>query len=137
MADLSVTAANVALITGLTGSANSGVAIGQGKSVSVDPSDGLAYLYEADSTTAARRVLTGVALTSSAIGQPCVYAAPGAVINPGATVAAGAVYVGSATPGGIAPVADLTSGMYTSILGVGLAANRLQLAIVNSGVAVP
>ena len=39
--------------------------------------------------------------------------------------------------GGIAPAADLTTGHYTSVVGVGITAATLGLAIYNSGVAVP
>lgn len=80
--------------------------------------------------------IAGIALNGGGDGQP-VSIAVGGDIDPGFTVTVGSVYVLSATAGGIAPVADLTTGWRTGILGVGTTASNLKLNIINSGVAVP
>ena len=98
----------------------------------VCPRSGCATI-SASATTAA---LAGIALNGGANGQP-VKVAVGGSLNPGFTVGVGSIYVQSATPGGIAPVADLTTGMYSTIVGMGLTASSLKLLCQNSGVAVP
>jgi hypothetical protein len=80
--------------------------------------------------------LGGIFLNGGVSGQPVKVAVSGS-INPGFTVTVGSIYVLSATPGGIAPAADLTSGWYTSIVGIGITATSLMLLCRNAGVAVP
>jgi hypothetical protein len=58
-------------------------------------------------------------------------------INLGATLTVGQIYVLSATAGGIAPVADLATGHYPSILGVATTASNLLMGILVSNVAKP
>ena len=56
----------------------------------------------------------------------------------GATVTVGSVYaLSGATAGGIAPIADLTSGWFTQIVLVGLTATTAKLTLVSASVAVP
>jgi hypothetical protein len=138
MSDLAITAASVAAGAGASvvdGTANA--AIVHGKSVYLDPDTGKFGLYDANGATAAIRTLFGVALSASAgDGQP-IRVQKGGEINLGATLAVGTVYVGSATPGGIAPIDDLVAGWYTSTLGIAVSTSRLAMQIQNGGVAVP
>lgn len=137
MADLTITAANVVSASGsVRGSGFSNDTIVAGKNIAKDPSDGLYYLADNNSATAARRHTDGVALNAASPGQPVDFHVSGN-LNPGATVVVGTIYVLSATAGGICPAADLASGSYTSILGVGTTASNIACQIQNSGVAVP
>jgi hypothetical protein len=52
----------------------------------------------------------------------------------GATLVVGQVYVLSANAGNIAPVSDLATGWYTTILGIAISTTQLQMGPVNSGI---
>lgn len=137
MADLSITATSVAPGSGsVTIDVTSGATITAGKACYVSSSDGKAYLADTNSATAEVRSLRGVALNAASSGQPVRLQTSGQIAI-GATVTVGTIYVLSATAGGIAPVTDLASGHYTSIVGVGLTSSVIGLNIYNSGVAVP
>jgi hypothetical protein len=51
-------------------------------------------------------------------------------------VVPGAVYVQSDTPGGIMPAADLETGDYVTVLGIGVSATEIDVLIHVGGVAV-
>jgi hypothetical protein len=133
MADLTITAANVtagALATTVTGTA--GATITAGQLVYLDTS---ANTYKlADANAAASSVVAGVALHGAASGQPLTIQTSG-TISIGATVAVGATYSISETAGGIAAIADLGTGTYISIVGVGATTSTIKLGILNSSVA--
>lgn len=80
--------------------------------------------------------VAGIALHASLNGQPIDYLT-GGQLTLNAVLTAGKVYVCSATDaaGAIAPVADLASGWFTSIIGFAVSTTVLQVGIVNSGVA--
>jgi hypothetical protein len=126
MADITVTAANVA--QGANAVLEQGVyggTIAQGQAVYLDAADNRYKLGDANDSalTAATR---GIALTAGVAGQPGVIQ-KGGRINPGGTVVPGTVYVQSATPGGIAPAADLASGHRVTVLGVGVSASEIEM----------
>ena len=135
MADVTVTAANVARVTGSSTFGNdtqidngfAGAAITAGQSVYKD-SAGLYQLTDAN-LSAAAGVAVGIALNSApASGQP-IAVAIGGTLNPGFTVTVGTIYVPSATAGGIAPSADLVTGWRTAIIGLGITSTNLKLVI--------
>lgn len=136
MADVSVTAANVVqasdtqAIDGILGAT-----LTAGETVYLDNSDNKFKAADANasSTTATVR---GILLNGGANGQPCKVAIGGS-INPGFTVTVGTIYVQSANAGKIAPVGDLATGHYVTIVGIGLTASSLMLVMRNAGVAVP
>lgn len=137
MADLSITAANV--VKGSGASVKHGIAaeaLTAGQAIHKLASDGDLYLSDADHATAAKRACSGIALHDAAIGQPIAYQDDGQ-IDIGATVVVGTVYCLSDTAGGICPVADLASGDYVTIIGVGVTATDLGLSLYESEVAVP
>ncbi len=138
MADLTITAANV--LKGANARIETGVAgatITAGQLVYKDASDSNKFKpVDSDSATAAARAVHGVSLNSVSTGHPITVQTEGEVTI-GATVAVGTVYVASDTAGGIMPSADLETGDYTSIIGVGKTSAILSLSIFNSGVAVP
>lgn len=137
MADVSVTAANVAPLSDTQyGEGIAGATITAGQSVYVDASDSnKVKLADANASSAAADT-RGLAMHGALAGQPIKYAS-GGTVQPGFTVTVGSVYVQSATAGGIAPVADLASGHYTKIIGVGQTASILKLILQGAGVAVP
>lgn len=136
MADVSVTAASVVKASDtVTVDGVMGATVTAGQTVYLDANTNTYKPADANASAAAA-TLVGIALNGGASGQP-VKVAIGGTITPGFTVSVGAVYVLSATAGGIAPVADLASGWYTAIVGIGLTSSSLKLLCSNAGVAVP
>lgn len=135
MADLTITAANVASGAGAVKvHGTAGASITAGQAVYLDASDERLKLTDANGASAGMKDVYGVALHAAAAGQPLTVQRGGS-ITIGGTVTAGTIYVASATPGGIAPAADLASGHTVSIIGVATSASVIALAINNSGAA--
>jgi len=135
MADISITAANVIAGSGsrsTTGTAGATVTAGQ--VVYLDSSDNKYKLADCDSATAAVRSPAGIALHASLNGQPLTVLTRGP-ITIGGTIAAGVAYYLSPNAGGICPVADLASGDYPTVLGMGASTTVLTVDIQESGVA--
>lgn len=130
MADISVTAANVLKgSNATTESGTAGATVTAGQSVYKDTGDSNKWkLADSDSTalTAGSGGL-GIALHAAAANQPLLVQLTGD-INMGATLAVGETYVVSNTAGGVAPIADMGTGDYISILGVASTASNLVLA---------
>ncbi len=133
MTDLVVTAANV--LEGASARKQTGVAgatITQGQSVFADTSGQLIGAQK--DVDAASAAAVGIALGAAEAGQPLVYQS-GGEIDVGATLVVGETYVVGAAAGGIAPIADVLSTNFATILGVATAAGVLKLGILQSGVA--
>lgn len=129
MADLSITAGNViGSGTRLAGVAGGTVTAG----MAVQKNSGNEIVAASDDS-AVNAACVGIALNGASDGQPVEYQASG-LINLGATVAVGKVYVVS-TSGGIAPVDDIAGGEYVTVIGVGVTASSFMMGIVKSGVA--
>ena len=120
MADLAITASQVKAGAGaVEGTGVAGATITAGQPVYEDATDGRIKLADANLSLAAAKA-RGVALHAALANQPVRYQKGGKVIvGAGAAPVKGTIYVASATGGGIAPAADLISGMHTTILGVG------------------
>ena len=117
MADLSITAANVAYTSGPVERAyNAGATITAGQAVYLDSATSTWKLAQCDGT-AAEVDAVGIALHAALTGQPLAVAKAGAVINIGATTATNVPYMVSATAGGVAPLADLDAGKRICYLG--------------------
>lgn len=136
MADLSITAANVK-----AGSASTrvqlvqaGEAIDQGEPAYL-ASDGKYYQTDANDT-AIKAQAKGIAITPASTDGYFLLAVDG-LINLGATLAVGQIYVCSATKGGIAPYADLTTNDFVTILGVATTTALLDINLLVSGVQKP
>ena len=129
MADLSQTAANVSL-TDVTGNrvaaVTAGEAITQGMPVYLQSNK----YYKADASTQAAAKCRGIALTPAAADELFVLASPDSTVDVGATLTIGETYVVSGTSGGIAPIADLTTGEFVTILGTATTAGKLPLNII-------
>ncbi|MBA15565.1 MAG: hypothetical protein CMN73_04335 [Sphingomonas sp.] len=136
MADLSITAANVVAGAGATvlHGGKAGATITAGQIVYLDASDRKYKLADADSETAAIRLPSAVALNGASDGQPLSVLTEGPVTI-GAPLTPGTAYYLSATPGGIAPVGDLTTGDYPTVIGIATSASVLDIGIKASGVA--
>lgn len=126
MADISITAGSVLWVSGdIETGYKAGATITAGQALYFDSSTNTWKLCDNDNATAAVRVFAGIALNSASSGQPLHVQVSG-VITIGATVAVGTVYTTSATAGGIAPSSDLSTGEYTSIIGVALTTGTIE-----------
>jgi hypothetical protein len=117
MADLTVTAANVVNTSAVTTQGVAGGTITAGQAVYKRASDGKWLAAQCDGTAEeAGSVDVGIALHAALANQPVVVALDGA-INIGATTSKATLYVVGAAAGGVAPIADLTSGQRITHLG--------------------
>jgi hypothetical protein len=135
MSDISITAANVVASGGATidRSANAGASITAGQVVYKDDTTGTWKLADNNSATAEAKTPEGIALNGAASGQPLAVATAGD-ITIGGTLTAGSPYYLSGTAGGIAPAADLASGMNVCLLGLAKSTTVLTLRIQAPGV---
>lgn len=119
-ADLSITATSVVpSANAIIRNAVAGAVITAGKMVYKSSTDNKLYLADGDSASAGTRDCVGIAVTTAGIGAPCYFVIEDPALVIGATVTNGTIYVLSATAGGIAPAADLTTGWYATIVAVG------------------
>jgi len=134
MADLVQTVANVRMQTNtLRRSETAGEAISAGMPVYRKSSDN--KWYQTIDTSATTALAGGIALTNASTDDLIDIALSGD-LNVGATLTLAEIYVVSAA-GKIAPVGDLTSGDFVTILGVASSTSILELQINASGVAKP
>jgi hypothetical protein len=134
MADLSITAANV----GVTSSSvvelvQVGESVSQGQPAYKKAIDGLYYKADSNASLATAAAL-GVFITAASTNGYALIVKSGSYLA-GATLTVGETYVVSATAGGIAPLSDVTTGWYVTILGVASSTSTLALDIVRSGTA--
>lgn len=129
MADITVTPANVATVSGTVRHGTAGGTITAGMAVRTSSGE----LIAATDTSAANAAVAGIALNGASDGQPVSYQDTG-VIAIGGTVSVGKVYVLSAS-GGIAPVDDIAGTEFITIIGVGITTSQIKLSINASGVA--
>jgi hypothetical protein len=136
MADVSITAANVAGGGGQI--YKTSVSVTAGQVVYVVASTGLLALASAASTLALSQCV-GIALNGGAANQPIDVQASG-VITVGGTLIRGNIYcVSINNAGGICPITDLTSagansGNFLSILGYAISTTQLEIGLNNTGV---
>jgi hypothetical protein len=137
MADLSVTAASVvpgARARTITGTA--GATITAGQLLYYDSSAGTYKLADANSSATTAAVV-GIAANGAATGQPVNIITEDDDLTVGATLAMTApVYCASPTAGGIAPVADLTTGDYPSVVLIAKSTTKALFKIVKGGAAI-
>lgn len=139
MADLSITAANVAIVDGSpqVRPVQVGVAVTQGqvgyKSASNDDKYALA---DADLSEAGAKAEC-IFLTSAGSDGFALAAFKGSNIDVGATLTVGERYYVSGTAGGIAPSGDLATGDYVTLIGIATATDTMKLIFEQTGVQVP
>ena len=126
MADISPSASTVTWVAGTRPFRGiAGATIVPGNAVYLDTTTNTYKLTDGDTDTESN--CAGIAMDSAISGRPFLIAGPGAVINIGATVALGTVYVCSLTAGGICPWADLGTGDYVMILFIGATSNIVEV----------
>lgn len=108
MADLTITAANVLFTSGTKEQRNAGASLTAGQCVYLDSATDTYKLAQCDGS-AAEADARGIVLHAAGSGQPATIARSGSVINIGATTAKTTTYLVSATAGGVAPTADITT----------------------------
>lgn len=132
MADLSITASAIQY-GGTPKQATAGVTLTAGQAIYLDATDSnKAKLAQADGTEAEANA-KGITLNGADAGQPVNYAELGE-LTLNAVAAAGAVYVLSATAGGIAPEADLLSTERLTIIGYGKSTTKIELLMKATGI---
>lgn len=137
MVDISVTAASVAPVAGSTTinkQYNAGATITAGQCVYLDTANSNVWKLAQDDGTAleAGSGGLGIALHGASSGQPLAVATAGNVTF-NAVLTAGETYIVSATAGGIAPVADISTNK-VSYLGYGTTTTNLALMTRATGV---
>lgn len=130
MTDISITAANV--------KAGAGAAIVHGTAGETITAGQVVYLtggeYKlADNDGTGTTTPSGIALNGASDGQPLAVQTAGD-ITIGGTLTAGTAYYLSGTPGGICPVADVTTGDTVAQLGLAKSTTVLALRIQVPGV---
>lgn len=138
MADLVLTPSAIIAGSGArTENGTAGATITAGQVVYLDSATtGKWLLADADAATAAARGQgkIGVALNGASLNQPIAVQTEGP-ITIGATVVAGTAYYLSPTPGGIAPLADILTGDYVTLVGIATSTSVIKLDFQYSGVA--
>jgi hypothetical protein len=116
-----------------------GATILAGQAVYLDALTSTLKLADANvALTPAAAAAIGIALHGSLAGQPLQVQRSGDVtVGLGAAPVEGAVYVVSATPGGISLVTSLTTGWYATLLGIGIGSGKIRLSVFASGQLVP
>lgn len=112
-----------------------GQAILHGQDVAEDPTDGQWKLASTVNLTTPRR--TGVALGGASTKGAPFNVQIGGRITGTATLVVGTMYVGSATPGSVAPHADLATTQWVGFYGVADTTTSLKLHPFVPGVQVP
>ena len=135
MVDISITASSVA-----NGGASefekkgvAGAAITAGEALYIDTANSNVLKLAQDDGTTLEATVAGISLCDAAIGQLVVYLASGGTLTINAVGTAGETYIVSATAGGIAPIADISTNI-VSYIGYGISTTSLKLNIVNTGV---
>lgn len=137
-ADVSITAANVVHdINATYATGIAGATITAGQPLYLDSGTNTLKLCDANASQAAASCV-GISLHGAASGQPIKYQT-GGDITIGGTLTVGGVYVCSGTAGSVAPVADLATGWYTTVILIGRTASigTIVLAQPSTLVAVP
>ncbi len=136
MSDISITVANIKAVNGSTivDIGVSGGALTAGAAIYKDSNDSNKLkLADANLGLASAQVV-GVALHAASTDQPIEFATGGDLTFGGGLTAA-VVYIASATAGNIAPVADLTTGWYSTVVGVAISSTVMRLKPIVSNVA--
>lgn len=135
MADITITVANVILVSGNPTKYLAGVTITAGETLYLDSGTNTAKLAHAI-TSAATAVCIGISLHAALTGQPILVAGSGCVVSFGAILTVGAPYLLSGNnAGGIAPIADLAATWITGILGIATTTSQMPLNFLMPGVA--
>lgn len=134
MADISVTAASVDPGAGATVTRyTAGATITAGQTVYSDSTDSN-KVKAADADGSATAECVGIAVNGGANNQP-IHVLSAGNLNPGGTVVVGEIYAVSTTAGGIAPEADLGTGDFPTLLGIGTTTSNINVQLHVGGIA--
>lgn len=125
--DITITAANVVVVSGTPEVGTAGAAITAGQAVYRDATDNKIKLADSNATAPTADVV-GIAVTGAANGQAVAFLSTG-VINIGATLTQGETYILSANPGGVAPIADIVTGWRLTYIGYAISTSQMRLNI--------
>ncbi len=137
MSAVSITAANVAPSSAASPRkiAIAGVAITAGQLIYLDTADSnKAKLADADAD--ATSVVAGIAINNAAAGQPVAYIEEDSNFTIGGTVTAGVAYFLGLAGGDIVPYADIATGDFVTVIGVGKTGNKLHFKPLYTGQAI-
>ena len=101
-----------------------GVAVTAGQLLYIDTTTNTWKLTDAN--LAASGDVDGIAANTAGAGQPLKIITADDDLTLGGTTAKGTIYIASATAGGIAPAADLVSGMYAIVVAVGKDTTKIR-----------
>lgn len=133
MSALSITAANVAWISGTKNTSyNAGAAIAAGQPVYLDAATNTIKVCDADASAATADCF-GVAISTGVSGQPVTVQTDG-TLTIGGTMTLGEVYFLGTTAGALIPAADLANPARTTIVGVATSTTVMTLKLYTSGV---
>jgi len=136
MADLSITAANVVPSTSGGWTLGQGIAGGTitaGQPVYADATDG-GKLKAADADAEATALARGIAVSNAADEQPVRYVSRGRLTLGSGIVVRGRAYYVSTTAGGICRESDIASSKYTTLLGIAVSTDDLDVQLIPSNV---
>jgi len=133
---LTITAANVTLVSGAQSTGVAATALTPGMPVYQDSSNSNRWT-KCDADATGKDACTGVTLTTAdAAGQPIVVATTaGTVIGFGAILTVAEGYFVGSTAGLINPTADITTNWKPCLIGWGITTSNMQLVLSASGVA--
>jgi hypothetical protein len=141
LADIAITAANVVPVANeflqLDKSYVAGETIAAGAAVYLDTT-GATFKWmkaDADSATAAARRASGIALSSASLNQPLVVQTAGDITIGGTVAANTHYYLSGAVAGAICPLADVGTGEYLQLIGIGLSTSVIRLSFLTTGLA--
>lgn len=137
MADVTITAANVLASSSavLSKEYNAGATITRGQSVYLDTSTSTWKLTDSNAAATGNGIndTRGIAYGDVASGQPLTVILRDPGLTLGGTLVKGTSYYASATAGGVAPSADVTTGWYRVFLGIAISTTVLNYNPVASG----
>jgi hypothetical protein len=139
MADISVTAGSVLASANavIERKYNAGATVAAGDVVYLD-SNNKWMLMDSNASAAGNNVADtrGIALGGGANNQPIAVCTRDSFFTPGATLTNGIAYYASPNAGKIAPVGDIGSGNYATVLGIARTTTVMNLNPTASGIAV-
>ncbi len=130
MTALSITASQVARVSGPTKTGTIGATLTAGSGVYFDTTTGKWKAAQCDGSAAeAGSAGYGILLAGGSDGQECQVAMPGAVVNlgAGAAAAAGTVYAIAAAAGSLTPIADMLTTNKVTPLALGIGSNKVKI----------
>lgn len=127
MSAISITAANVAVVSGATITrGTAGATFTAGQTAYLDSATNTFKLCDADASSAAATCV-GIALNGASSGQPLALCTAGDLTIGGSALTIGIVYGTGSTAGAINPASDQTTNWYPCVLGIAKTANILSM----------